>query len=181
MMKKKLPAFDLCCISLLILLSSLLLSSGAPARQTKKKSACTAPEYRQFDFWVGDWDAFEAGVSGSVARLKANRILDGCVLREQYAGLDGHQGESFSIYDQSRKMWHQTWVTNRGELLTIEGSFKDREMILSGADQGADGKKRLVRGVWKPDAGGVRETAVQSLDGGKNWEPWFDLEFRPHR
>lgn len=35
------------------------------------------------------------------------------------------------------------------------------------------------RGVWKPEKGGVRESAVTSADGGKTWEPWFDLMFRP--
>jgi hypothetical protein len=180
-MKKSLMVFRPCRISLLFLLSSLFLAGCSAAGQPEHKSACTAPEYRRFDFWVGDWDAFEAGGASPVARLKVDRIHDGCVLLEQYTGVDGHRGESFSIYDQSRKIWHQTWVTNRGELLTIEGSFKDREIVLTGADRSADGKKRLVRGVWKPEAAGVRETAVRSLDGGKTWKPWFDLDFRPHK
>jgi hypothetical protein len=29
--------------------------------------------------------------------------------------------------------------------------------------------------------GAVRETAMASTDGGKTWEPWFDLWFRPHK
>jgi hypothetical protein len=32
-----------------------------------------------------------------------------------------HKGQSFTIYDVARDVWHQTWVTNRGELLEIEG------------------------------------------------------------
>ncbi len=27
--------------------------------QTPKRAACTAAEYRGFDFWLGDWDTFE--------------------------------------------------------------------------------------------------------------------------
>ncbi|PYQ63053.1 MAG: hypothetical protein DMF58_00170 [Acidobacteria bacterium] len=41
--------------------------------------------------------------------------------------------------------------------------------------------KKLVRGVWKPIAGGVREVAVTSVDGGKSWQPGFDLLFRAHQ
>jgi len=65
----------------------------------------------------------------------------------------------------------------RLERVTIEGGFRGSRMILQGAERVAGGEKR-VRGVWLPVAGGVRETAVTSLDGGKTWKPWFDLIFR---
>lgn len=157
------------------------IEGGTPALVSSADSSptqpCAAPEYRQFDFWVGDWDAFDFDKpTTKVARTQVGRILDGCVLRENYEGADGHHGESFTIYDASRKIWHQTWVTNRGELLVIEGQFQDGEMVLSGVDHA---KHSLVRGAWKPLNGGVRETAVTSTDAGKTWKPWFDLMFRP--
>ena len=31
--------------------------------------------------------------------MKVDRILDGCVLREDYQDTEGHKGQSFSIYD----------------------------------------------------------------------------------
>ena len=34
-------------------------------------------------------------------------------------------------------------------------------------------RTKLIRGVWKPVDGGVRQTAVTSRDEGKTWEPWF--------
>ncbi len=71
-------------------------------------------------------------------------------------------------------------LTNRGELLIIEGRFQNGEMVLSGVDH-AKGGHTLVRGSWKPVNDGVRETAVTSSDGGKTWKPWFDLVFRPHK
>jgi hypothetical protein len=149
--------------------------------QSPKPGSCVAAEYRQFDFWVGDWDAFEGdGPTAKVARTQVDLILDGCVLRENYEGTDGHKGQSFSVYDASRKVWHQSWVTNRGQLLIVEGKIQAGEMVLSGVDHAAD-RRTLVRGTWKPVSGGVRETGVTSADGGKTWKPWFDLLFRPHR
>jgi DICT domain-containing protein len=109
------------------------------------------------------------------------RILNGCVLREDYAGADGYKGQSFSIFDASRQVWHQSWVTNHGQLLTIEGTLQAGDMLLSGVDHTSDGKERHVRGVWKPVAGGVREIATRSTDGELTWQPWFDLLFRPHQ
>lgn len=150
------------------------------AKTTTANNACSAPEYRQFDFWIGDWDAFDAdNPDKAVARNQVDSILGGCVLREDYQGTSGAEGRSFSIYDASRKVWHQTWVTNRGVLLVIEGSYQNGEMVLSGADPARGGQ--IVRGIWKPVEGGVRETAALSADGGKTWKPWFDITFRPHK
>ncbi|HSY98127.1 MAG TPA: hypothetical protein VK788_01410 [Terriglobales bacterium] len=155
--------------------------SSASHADSPKPAACATPEYRQFDFWVGDWNAFDFdNPTTKVARTQVDLILDGCVLRENYQATDGHQGQSFSIYDASRKAWHQTWVTNRGQLLVIEGKFEAGEMVLTGADPAA-AEPTLVRGTWKPVRGGVREIGVTSTDGGKTWKPWFDLVFRPHK
>lgn len=136
---------------------------------------CTASRYHQFDFWVGDWDVFDVGSPNKVAHVKVDSILDGCVLREDYQGADGHRGQSFTIYDARRRVWHQTWVTNRGELLHVDGKFENGEMILAGKNQ----RGALVRGSWKPMGEEVRETATTSTDDGETWRPWFDLMFRP--
>jgi len=163
-----------------ILFTSLWCSVGAVVNgralsaDDPPRAPCAAPAYHQFDFWLGDWDVFEVGSPTKVAHARVDSILDGCVLREDYQGADGHKGQSFTIYDASRSIWHQTWVTNRGELLEIEGNIENGEMVLSGKNQ----QGALVRGRWKPVNGEVREIAVTSRDDGKSWEPWFDLMFR---
>lgn len=157
-----------------------LLAGRASSAVSAEQTSCAAPEYRQFDFWAGDWDVFEIDSPTKVARARVDRILDGCALHEDYQGTKGSKGESFSMYDASRKVWHQSWVSNRGQLVVIEGNIQAGAMVLSGADHRANGEERQVRGTWKPVEGGVRETAVTSTDGGKTWTLWFDLMFRPH-
>jgi ketosteroid isomerase-like protein len=150
-----------------------------PSAESKAES-CLAPEYRQFDFWIGDWDVFDVDdPATAVATIRVDRILDGCVLREDYQGSDGLKGVSLSIYDASRRVWQQSWVTNHGRLLVIEGNLRADKMILAGAYTSASGEETLVRGIWKPVNGDVSEKAVTSTDGGKTWKPWFDLVFRP--
>jgi hypothetical protein len=158
-------------------------ASGGPlsgASGTGGQTGCAAPAYRQFDFWLGDWDVFDSHSQAKVARVHVTRTLDDCVLLEEYRGSDGHEGQSFSIYDAPRSLWHQTWVTNRGQLLVIEGNLRASAMELSGSERLADGTVRLVRGTWQLSHDGVREVAVRSTDGGKTWTEWFDLVFRPH-
>jgi len=150
--------------------------------QAPKPAACATTEYRQFDFWLGDWDSYDTGKPDrSVARLRVELILDGCVLREVYEGKNGLLGQSFSMFDASRKLWHQSWVTNRGQLLQLDGAMQGDRMVLSGPYPLPNGKVGLIRGIWYLVHDGVRETAETSEDGGKTWHPLFDLVFRIHR
>src|SRR5205085_1515790 len=92
---------------------------------------CTSPEYRQFDFFVGDWNTYDVGAPNAlVARNRVTRMVGGCALREVYEQRDGLRGESFSTYDASRKRWHQSWVTNRGQLLLLDGGLEGDRMVL---------------------------------------------------
>ena len=155
---------------------------GGPKAAAVKSTPCAAPDYRQFDFWIGDWDVFDSdNLAIKVARVRVEPILNGCVLRETYEAPDGHQGQSFSIFDASRQVWHQSWVTNSGQLLVVEGAMQAGAMILNGVDRAPDGKERRVRGIWKAASESVRESATRSTDGGLTWKPWFDLLFRPHQ
>ena len=154
---------------------------AATAKSTKG-APCAAPEFRQFDFWLGDWDTFEVNAPDKiVARNHVDSILDGCVVREVYEQNDGLVGQSFTIYDAARKVWHQSWVTNRGQLLIVEGGMQGERMVLTGIDRTTDGKSRQLRGIWMRVPPGVRETAETSTDGGKTWQLLFDIVFRPHK
>ena len=143
---------------------------------------CTGPEFRQFDFWLGDWDTYEmADTAKVVARNRVTSILGGCVLREDYEQNDGLVGESYSLWDASRGVWHQSWVTNRGTLLLLDGGLENGRMVLTGSEKTADGKASLLRGIWWVAGKDVRSLAERSTDGGKTWMPVFDIVFRPHR
>ncbi len=159
--------FVISCSSLVGLAHCAFADTSAPP--------CAASAHREFDFWIGDWEVFDAGNPVKIAHARIDPILGGCVLREDYQAADGHAGQSFTIYDSSRSVWHQTWVTNGGTFLAIEGKFENGEIMLSGRNQQGE----IVRGTWKPVNGEVREVAVKSADGGKTWFPWFDIVFRP--
>lgn len=165
-----------------VLLATVVSAAGIGANgESKPATRCGSTQFRQFDFFAGDWDTYDAASPSTVvARNKVTIVLDGCVIKEDYRQNDGMHGESFSIYDASRDMWHQTWVTNRGQLLQLDGHLAGDRMILTGAETAPDGTSSLLRGTWRPDAEAVRETAERSTDGGKTWKPVFDIVFRPH-
>jgi hypothetical protein len=142
---------------------------------------CAAPEYRQFDLWAGDWDVYDRDEPASpAARAHVDPVVGGCALREVYEQNDGLVGESYTFYDVSHKTWHHTWVTNKGQVLEIEGTSKGDAIVLQGMHRGGNAPDKTVRMSWQREGDGVRETAESSMDGGTTWKPMFDMVFRPH-
>jgi hypothetical protein len=172
-------------IACVLMTSSLLVivPKSTQATPAMTSNYCKAPEFKQFDFWLGDWDTFrikdEKPAGTSVARNRVTSILGGCALHEVYTRTDGYSGESFTIYDSSRHVWHQSWVSNQGELAVVEGTREGNNIVLSGHITDAQGMQ-LQRVTWKPVKDGVRETCLGSRDHGKTWTVLFDILFRPH-
>jgi len=144
---------------------------------------CSAAEYHQLDFWIGDWDTFETDAPNgpSQARAHVNPITQGCAIHELYEQTDGLIGDSILSYDPVRKHWQQTWVTNRGSIMVIVGNFADGALVLEGEAHLQNGHSVIQRITWKAQDSGVRESAVMSKDDGKTWAPAFDVLFRKHR
>lgn len=151
-------------------------TAPAPA-PAPKPPACAGPEFRQFDFWLGDWDVKLP--NGKVAGTNSIKsILDGCVLQETWKGTGNISGQSFNIYDAATKTWHQTWVDNAGSLLNLNGGLVDGKMVLSGESVDDKGVKTINRITWtKIDADHVRQLWETSGDGGKTWAVAFDGQY----
>lgn len=133
------------------------------------------PVYRQFDFWVGEWDV-SIPSGRKVGTNTIQKIAGGCALLENWSSLSGVSvGKSINYYDPAKKKWVQTWADSSGEIIPTEGELKDGAMRLEGELIGRGGKKSLYRGTWTPlDDGRVHQFLEESKDGGKTWNTWFD-------
>ena len=158
----------------------LVPAISAHAAAAGDAPVCGSAEYRQLDFWIGDWDVFEtdAPTEPAQARARIERIAGGCALHELYEQNDGLVGDSILGYGAARRQWQQTWVTNRGSLMLIAGAFKGGVLVLEGDVHTADGRTLRQRISWERRGDAVREWAVMSADGGKTWSPAFDMLFR---
>jgi hypothetical protein len=139
-------------------------------------AACEAPEYRNFDFWIGEWNVHtpEGKLAGT---NRITREYDGCVLHERYTTPRGYHGESLNTYDPGRKVWHQTWVDNEGTLLLLEGKLVDGRMQLTGENVDSDGKVTRHRITWTPNAdGSVRQFWETTVADGQ-WTTAFDGKY----
>lgn len=151
----------------------LPLAGLAVADQAVTPKPCSAPEHRQFDFWLGDWQVFTA--NGKLAgRNRITREYGDCLIHEHYTTDRGYNGESLNAYDSTRKLWHQTWVDDAGLLLTLEGGWDGKSMVLVGESPDAQGVRRKQRITWTPNADGSVRQLWESADENGAWTVAFD-------
>jgi hypothetical protein len=148
---------------------------AATAPAAPAPSPCLAPEYHQFDFWVGNWEVKnpQGGIEGY---NKIDSIQGGCSIQEHWDN-NGESGTSLNTYDAGAHKWHQTWVDNSGGLLVMNGGMVNGKMVLSGEQiSRKDPTKTLINRItWTPiDANHVRQFWEISRDGGKTWVSNFD-------
>ena len=132
------------------------------------------PEYRQFDFWAGDWIVTDrAGTEQG--RNSIRPAQKGCVLIENWTSATGTTGMSINYYDPTLEKWVQQWISS-GAQIRIEGGIEDGSMVLTGYIYTlATGTKADFRGTWSLlKDGRVRQFFEQSTDGGTTWQAWFE-------
>lgn len=162
----------------LFVLATAPLAAAQEAGAPPGPGPCTAPEHRQFDFWVGTWEV--TNPAGKPAgRNHIEPILGGCALRETWTGAGGSHGTSYNAWDRQRRRWHQTWVDNGGLVLRLEGGLKAGRMVLSGETMDSAGAPVLNRITWEETAPGeVRQLWEVSSDTGRTWGIAFDGRYR---
>jgi tetratricopeptide (TPR) repeat protein len=145
---------------------------AATARKNQHPCAASA-EYRQFDYWLGEWDVEIGGQKA--ARSSIQLIVDDCVIFENYAMLNGsYSGKSFSMWAAASKKWEQRYVDSGGAFHEWSGAMDgDTMRFFWTHDRGA--QKVLSRMSYlKEGPDRVRQVIEDSRDDGKTWIKTFD-------
>ena len=140
------------------------------------------PRFRQFDFWVGDWDVRPTGqaAAGPPARNTVTLDDNDCVITEHWSSPSGSVGQSFNIFDRSYGVWRQTWVDNIGGQHDYRGRLVDGNMVFEGDTPAPNGQlgrvpTRLTFFNLGPDS--VRQFSQTSTDSGRTWQTSYDLTY----
>jgi hypothetical protein len=154
----------------IVAITALLFSKAMAA------SPCDAPEYKAFDFWIGEWQVHTP--DGKLAGInRISREYGGCVLHEHYDTGRGYTGESLNTYDAGRKVWHQSWVDNTGTLLLLEGGIRNGSMVLEGQTTGVDSKITKHRITWTRNVDASVRQLWESTDAKGQWTVAFDGKY----
>ncbi|MCW8833097.1 MAG: hypothetical protein OQK09_03985 [Colwellia sp.] len=137
-------------------------------------AACDTSQYREFDFWLGQWQV-KSAASKQLSQSKITQINNGCGLLEEYKTPTGFQGKSLNIFDSQTQQWHQTWIDNTGYLLKLSGGIENNSMVMTGKTHDKNGNIILNKITWTPLKGGeVRQHWQTSTTHGKAWQTIFD-------
>lgn len=152
---------------------ALFSAVGAIAVPAAARAACTSAPYHQFDFFVGQWNVYDAK-GHSVGSDLVEKRLNGCVVYERYTNPDRSVGIGLSGYQAKLGTWHQDFMRDDGLVVLLDGTAgRLAAMVMSGQDFPADGSRRLDRGIWVVHGKVVEETWLVSTDGGKTWKTQF--------
>lgn len=169
-----------------LLLASLFFTQGF-AQKLPPASPCTTDKiYRQFDFWIGDWEAY--GPKGNKAGdSKISLILDSCIVLEEWTSVPipgvtvVYKGKSFNTYNAGTGQWQQTWVDNvGGNTHYVHGKYEEGKIVFLTDPQPFSkdtmAVNRLTFFNLGPDK--VRQLGEISKDNGQTWATQYDLEYR---
>jgi hypothetical protein len=148
----------------------LLVVTSAGAQQDRP---CTAPEHRQFDFWIGTWEVVTP--DGKLAgRNTIQSILNGCALEESWRGAGGSIGKSLNMYYARDSEWLRSWVDGNGGRLDLAGGLDpDGRMVLAGKMPGPDGVEVLHEISWEALGDGTVRQHWRALR--EDSEDWRDV------
>jgi ketosteroid isomerase-like protein len=150
-----------------------------------QKLPCSNPVYRNFDFWLGQWEAF--GTNGQKAGdSKVTLILDSCIILEEWtsAGLQQglrYAGKSYNTYNRLTKQWQQTWVDNvGGSTEYLQGKYEEDKIIFKSLPFKIKKDSFAVRRLtfYKLSNDKVRQYGEISTDDGATYTVEYDLEYR---
>lgn len=135
------------------LMNAARLSRAFPA------SPCSGPEYREFDFWVGEWNVFGTDDTFFGTNVVTSE-LDGCLVQEHWTASNGTRGRSLNVYDAETDMWHQDWASQvpipngLTVRLRTSGGLEDDTMVLTGERNAVAGFTFFDTWTWTEDAQG---------------------------
>jgi hypothetical protein len=142
---------------------------------------CSAPEARQLDFWVGEWDVSPPGSAMVVAESTIRAVDQGCSILEEWRPFAGAGGHSISSYDRNDSSWHQEWVDGTGQRTVFKGSLVDDAMRLdnlSPPPQGAPANLRRRMNYQQIDANTVRQWGERFDETTQQWVVAWDFTYR---
>jgi hypothetical protein len=182
--------------AVLLGVSAVALDSPEQARaadtmaleQTTAPATCDTPQHHQLDFWVGNWQVFDAKTNQLVAFERVEKHLEGCIVQENLTFLTDmyrrpgvkYRLAGIGVNRFDGEHWLQMWADNQWGAIFLRGApDADGNMVFVTV---IPSRKRDVKLVYEnhPD-GTVRILQYVAPAGSGKWVKYGDLIYRPNR
>ena len=92
--------------------------------------ACDTPAHHQFDFWVGDWQVFDAATGKQVAFDRVEKREEGCIVEQNLTFLTDlyrrpgapYRLSGMSVNRYDGEAWLELWADNQWGAIAMRGS-----------------------------------------------------------
>lgn len=145
---------------------------------------CEDALFKQFDFWLGDWDVVSTADGLSVGTSHISKEMAGCVVWENWKSAGSpYFGKSYNTYNVNLHRWEQYWVDSGAGTIFFHGNRAGEVMDYWADDVPQPNGEMLRRHLQffnlGPDK--VRQFSQGSRDGGKTWTVEYDLTYNRHK
>lgn len=174
----------------------MAIGTGSPGAGAKARGTCSAPGYREFDFWIGKWDIRQRilQTDGTWKEFDATThvepVLGGCALFERWSGtvqffwegMTGParlEGMSFRSYDPEIGEWAIWWIDERNPTIgdPNRGVFEDGigSFYRDGVTAQGDPMTARIR-FFDIEDGFFRWDLAISTDGRSTWTTIWEMD-----
>jgi hypothetical protein len=149
-------------------------------------AACDTPQHHQFDFWLGDWQVFDASTDKLVAFDRVEKHSEGCIVEQNMTFVTDmyrRPGASYrlsgmSINRYDGEAWLELWADNQWGAIAMRGSpDSNSAMVLKTI---TPSRNRDLKIVWENRADGTVRILqyVATPAGSGRWKKYGDLVYR---
>jgi hypothetical protein len=182
--------------AVLLSVSAVALDSPGQARaggttaleQTTAPATCDTPQHHQLDFWVGNWQVFDAATNQLVAFERVEKHSEGCIVQENLTFLTDmyrrpgvkYRLAGIGVNRFDGENWLQMWADNQWGAIFLRGApDADGNMVFVTV---IPSRKRDVKLVYENRSDGtVRILQYVAPAGSGKWVKYGDLVYRPNR
>jgi hypothetical protein len=165
-------------------------SAEGPAVTAKPATAapCDTPRHHEFDYWVGDWQVFDADTRQLVAVDRVEKHSEGCIVQQNLTFITdmyrrpgvNYRLAGIGVNRFDGEAWLQIWADNQWGAIVMRGSpdasgsMTFKSIIPS--------RNRDLKIIWEKRADGtVRNVEYVAPTGTTKWEKYGDLIYRRNR
>jgi len=169
---------------MILLLSCLLAANGihAEPQQQAPLPLCAADgsPWRDFDFFIGDWDVFDPDGGQRYGRNTLVASEQGCLLMGSWVNVNGGTGSSMNVYDPLKQQWRQIWQSPPSFIDQYGRLDEQGRMQMEGQIYyHGSGLTAPFKGTWSPiDADRFLQEFWQYDAAEDQWNLWFRGEYQ---
>jgi hypothetical protein len=139
------------------------------------------PQAREFDFWVGEWDAFVTGTSNLAGTSKIEIASGGCMILENWTSVgQPFSGKSINYVDPLTLKWKQVWVGSNGLNVSefLNGEYNNGAMRFKFEQKTKTGAVQKVKFHFYNISQNEVRQVHQTSDDGQSWKTTYDFTYK---